>query len=88
LPLKKPSMLAARPMIDALLKVSHGVLDKIMKSVVYSAVAAVHSGEECVTPEAVRFAMLRPPVAAVRKAKEEEEAKERQKRTGVVEAMA
>jgi hypothetical protein len=86
LPLKKPSMLASRPMIDELLKVSRGNLDRIMKSVLYAAAAAVESGTEQVTPEAVRYAILRPPVAVVRKHAAEAAAKALEMATGMAKA--
>jgi len=60
LPLKRPSNLSATKMQEALIKISGGILDKILTRIRLVAVNAMVDGTECVTVEAVLNGCARP----------------------------
>ena len=66
LPLKKRSHLSSMPIMTALVKLSGGILDPIVKMVCYAAAHAVEAGSEQITLELIERARREPPVAATR----------------------
>lgn len=65
LPLAKPSLLSSMPMMAAILRLSGGVLDRIVKTICYAAAHAVETGDECITVTLLERADVEPPLAAV-----------------------
>jgi len=65
LPLAKPSLLSSMPMMAAILRLSGGVLDRIVKTIGYAAAHAVETGDECITVTLLERASVEPPLAAV-----------------------
>jgi hypothetical protein len=70
LPLKQPSQLSSLPITTALLRLSDGVLDPMMRLITYAAAHAVESGTEQITPQLLERARVEMPTAAVRLARE------------------
>lgn len=68
LPLRRPSHLASAPIAKTLLKLSGGVLSRMVRALCFAAAHAAESGAERITPEQLATALDRPPVAAVRAA--------------------
>jgi hypothetical protein len=68
LPLTLRSCLSAPTQMRALIDVSKGVLDSIVKTTCYAAAHAVEQSIERITPELIQYAATTPPVAAVRPA--------------------
>ncbi len=66
LPLKARSCLSAPTLMRALIEISKGMLDMIVKTTCYAAAHAVEKSIERITPELIRHAAETPPVAAVR----------------------
>lgn len=67
LPLRQPSHLSSLPITTAVLKLSEGILDKIVRTVCYAAAHAVETGEERITPKLLERAAVEPPLAAARR---------------------
>lgn len=70
LPLKQPSQLSSLPITTALLRLSDGVLDPMMRLITYAAAHAVESGTEQITPQLLERARVEMPTAAVKLARE------------------
>jgi hypothetical protein len=68
LPLKQRSCLSSPTLMKALIHVSNGTLDTIVKTICFAAAHAVEQGIERVTIELVELASHTPPVVAVRSA--------------------
>jgi hypothetical protein len=68
LPLRKPSNLSSLPVTTALLRLSGGILDPIVRLISYAAAHAVESGAEQITPAILERASKEPPLAVVRQA--------------------
>ncbi|MET3650672.1 TniB family NTP-binding protein [Dyella japonica] len=66
LPLAKPSLLSSMPMMAAIIRLSGGVLDRIVKTICYAAAHAVETGDECITVTLLERADVEPPLAAVK----------------------
>jgi hypothetical protein len=66
LPLKRRSCLSAPTLMKALIEVSSGMLDMIVKTTSYAAAHAVEQSIEQITPDLILHAATTPPVAAVR----------------------
>lgn len=66
LPLAKPSLLSSMPMMAAILRLSGGVLDRIVKTICYAAAHAVETGDECITVTLLERADIEPPLAAIK----------------------
>lgn len=66
LPLRKPSNLSSLPVSSALLRLSDGILDAMVRLVTYAAAHAVESGDEMITVTGLERARLEPPLAAIR----------------------
>jgi len=66
LPLAKPSLLSSMPMMAAIIRLSGGVLDRIVKTICYAAAHAVETGDECITVTLLERADVEPPLVAVK----------------------
>ena len=67
LPLHQRSLLSSMPMSSALLRLSGGMLDSMVKLIKHAAAHAVEARGECITIELLERASVEPPLAAVRK---------------------
>lgn len=74
LPLKLPSNLSSLPMMEAILKLSKGVLDPMVTMITSAAAHAVERGIEKVTPALLELAMEQPPEALMRREAERRKA--------------
>lgn len=68
LPLREPSRLSSLPLSTTILRLSEGILDRIVRLVTHAAAHAVEQGKEAITPSLIELAYRVPPVAAVRPA--------------------